>query len=315
MPIFDTFTKRKREAARAGKPEVYQYDLVPEALRVQVFYMWREALGGYQEMGPFDYSAAPPSNRRWETIRNSVARERGVLSLSGKDEDPFRQCGHLLLFGDTDDALEIIEMTFRYIDVVMRRLDDWQREQEGLTQSAEEAIAELNHRLKEHRVGYQYQGGMLVRVDSQLLHNEATVPAIQLLNEQGFEGALDEFMRAHDHYRKGELKDANVDALNALESTLKAICDKRKWKYSSSATATDLVRIVAGKGLLPPELQSHFHHLIKAMKSGLPPLRHNYGGHGQGSDVKDVADHLAAYSLHLMASNIVLLIEAHRAKI
>lgn len=49
------------------------------------------------------------------------------------------------------------------------------------------------------------------------------------------------------------------------------------------------------------------------MQTGLPPMRNNYGGHGQGADVKTVEDHLAAYSLHLMAANIVLLIEAHQA--
>jgi Domain of unknown function (DUF7014) len=49
------------------------------------------------------------------------------------------------------------------------------------------------------------------------------------------------------------------------------------------------------------------------MKSGLPPVRHNFGGHGQGATVKVVERHLSAYSLHLMAANIVLLIQAHQA--
>jgi hypothetical protein len=313
VPILDTFTKRKRRAERSRQEDVYRYDEVPAALRTQVLYMWRDALGLYRDMQRFDFSDPPPSNKRWENIRDAIARERGVLSLSGKNDNPFDQCAHQLMNGNADDALEIIEATFRHIDIVMGEKDEWRREREGLTQSADDAIAELNHRLKEHGVGYRYEGGMLVRIDSEVLHAETTVPALRLLREEGFEGPLEEFMHAHAHYRKREMKDANVDALNALESTLKTICDKRKWKRSATATASDLVRVVVKNGLIPAQLQSQFDHLIKAMERGLPPVRHNFGGHGQGAESKKVADHLAAYSLHLMAANIVLLLEAHRA--
>lgn len=116
----------------------------------------------------------------------------------------------------------MIETTFRYIDIIMRQRNDWQLEQEGLTQNADEAIAELNGRFQEHRVGYRSENGRIVRIDSELLHAEVTQPALRLLNDEGFEGALDEFLSAHDHHRKGETKDANVDAMNALESTRSA---------------------------------------------------------------------------------------------
>lgn len=182
-----------------------------------------------------------------------------------------------------------------------------------MKQNADSAINELNYRFREHGVGYRFENGMLIRIDSELLHTEVTVPALRLLNEAGFEGPLEEFMNAHAHFRKGEMKDANVDALNALESTLKAICDARKWKRPSTANGAGLVQIVVNHGLIPPQLQTHFDHLIDAMKKGLPPVRHNFGGHGQGAQVQTVEQHLVAYSLHLMAANIVLLIEAHRA--
>lgn len=313
MPIYDTFSKRKRRAEHAGKPPVLRYDSLPQDLRVQILYILLDTIGRYREMGQFDFEGPPPSNGRWDAIRDIIAREKGVFSLSGKAESGFKQCAHQLLEGETDDALEVIEISFRIIDRVVRGMGDGQRHNEGLKQTAEDAIAELNGRFKEHGVGYRYEDGILVRIDSELLHSEVTVPAVRLLREEGFEGPLQEFMSAHDHYRKGETKDANVDALNALESTLKTICDKRKWKRPATANGAALVRIVIENGLIPAELQGHFEHLIKAMETGLPPVRHNYGGHGQGAEVKAVADHLAAYSLHQMAANIVLLIEAHRA--
>jgi hypothetical protein len=62
-------------------------------------------------------------------------------------------------------------------------------------------------------------------------------------------------------------------------------------------------------------MQSHFTALRSTLESGLPTVRNRggRGGHGQGSDVVDVPDYLAAYCLHLAATNIVLLIEAHNA--
>jgi AbiJ N-terminal domain 4 len=314
VPIYDTFTKRKRRAERGRQTDVYRYDVVPETLRAQVLYIWREALGGYRKMHPYEFQGPPPSNDRWQVIRDVIAKERGVLSLSGRASDnPLEQCVRSLLEGTADEALELIEVTFRAIDKGMSQMTDWERQKEGLKTSPSEAIEELNGRFREHGVGYRYEDGLLVRIDSEMLHSEVTAPALQLLHEEGFEGPLQEFMSAHEHHRKGETKDANVDALNALESTLKAICDKRKWKYSGTATATDLIRVVMDNGLIPAQLQSQFDNLIRAMKTGLPPVRHNFGGHGQGASSRTVEDHLAAYSLHLMAANIVLLIEAHRA--
>jgi hypothetical protein len=313
MPVFDTFTKRKKQATRAGEAVKWQYEDVPQELRTQVVYILMETLGGYREPQRFDFNEPPRSNKRWEFIRNTVARERGVFTLTRTHDNPFEQCVNLLLTGTGDDALEIVEMAFRYIDTVMRQCDDWGRQQEGLKASPDEAIEELNHRLLEHSVGYRFDGGLLVRIDSDYLHREVTEPAIRLLHEEGFDGALEEFTNAHAHYRKGETRDANVDALNALESTLKAICDANRWKYSPSANGAGLISLVVQKELIPAELQGQFNHLIDAMKSGLPPVRHNFGGHGQGATIKVVGRHLSAYSLHLMAANIVLLIQAHQA--
>jgi hypothetical protein len=165
----------------------------------------------------------------------------GVFSLTGNNDNPCDQCVTFLLTGTGDDALEVIETAFQYADTRMRGKSDRDRQQEGLKMPAEEAIEELNQRLLEHSVGYRFEGGLLVRIDSEYLHREVTEPAIRLLREEGFEGALEEFTNAHAHYRKGEAKDANVDALNALESTLKAICDVHRWKYSPSASGAGLI--------------------------------------------------------------------------
>jgi hypothetical protein len=44
MSLLDLFSKRVRRR-RGDVPDVYVYDQLPDALRVQVVHVWREALG------------------------------------------------------------------------------------------------------------------------------------------------------------------------------------------------------------------------------------------------------------------------------
>ena len=68
----------------------------------------------------------------------------------------------------------MIELSFRVIDRVTRT---WSYD---ASERADEAIAELNARLHEHGIGYVFEGGEIIRVDSQLLHAEAVKPALIL---------------------------------------------------------------------------------------------------------------------------------------
>jgi hypothetical protein len=49
------------------------------------------------------------------------------------------------------------------------------------------------------------------------------------------------------------------------------------------------------------------------MKTGLPAVRNNAGGHGEDPGAPSVPDYLAAYAIHLTASNILLAAKAHSA--
>jgi hypothetical protein len=130
---------------------------------------------------------------------------------------------------------------------------------------------------------------------------------------KGFTGPLDEFISAHDHHRKGEQKEAIADALKAFESTLKAICMARRWPFDPHKdTAKQLIEIVFNHGLIPPYLQQQFTALRSVLESGVPTVRNKTAGHGQGATPTTVPDYMAAYALHLAASNIVLLVEAHK---
>ena len=95
---------------------------------------------------------------------------------------------------------------------------------------------------------------------------------------------------------------------------MKGICDVQKWKYQAGATANGLIAVLFSKELIPSSLTSQFSGLRSLLESGLPTVRNQQGGHGQGKDPIAIPSHLAAYALHLAASNIVMLLEAHKAR-
>lgn len=268
-------------------------------------HIWRAAVGSWaadNELG----SEAPNSNDWWHDIEQSLAREKGVFDLGHGDSAGERCKAFLLSAEKVDDVLDIIELTFRYIER-RRELPYYERRSEqenrGLSQEPEEAIEELNLRFREAGVGYQFENGRIVRVDSQFIHGEVVKPALNLLSDERFVGPQEEFLHAHQLYRTAagnddkQREDAISVALKAFESTLKVICDQKRWAYPATATAAALIKIVIERGLLPAYV-------------GLAALRNRTGAHGQGDQQRKVPEHLAAYALHLAATDIVMLVQA-----
>lgn len=271
---------------------------------MQIIHIWDDAIGPSVE-GHF---AIGGHIKAWDLIHNTLAREMGVFRLTdGYEEFTENRCKNFLLNASTNEALDIVELAFRVIQK-RSQIMNWQ---DIPAVSAEESIDELNHRFKEHGVGYQFEGGEIVRVDSQYVHANVVKPAISLLNTAGFYGASDEFLRAHEHYRKDRYLEAMSDALKAFESTMKSICDGNGWNYPSGATAKVLIKTVLDNGLVPKYMETHLAGLRNTLEAGLPTVRNKNSGHGQGMLAKKVPDYFAAYALHLAAANIVFLVEAH----
>lgn len=315
MAVFDLYSKRKKRLASQGKADVYQYDTIPGPLRVQIAQVVQDALGCWYIRDPGYYDLRPnsPSSRWWQEIHDAIARENGVWHLGKNGSNPDIRCIEHFLSADTDGALDFIELCFKVINFGIRKFAPVDLEHARVRVSADDAIEELNQRFREAGVGFQFTEGKIIRVDSEFLHSEAVKPALALLHEAGFTGPADEFIRAFDHHRKCENKDAIADASNAFESTMKAICDAQGWKYQTKDTAKSLLDVLFNNELIPAELASHFAGLRSAMESGLPTLANRTSRHGQGTKPTEVPDHYVAYALHLVASNIVFLIGCHNA--
>lgn len=311
VSLRDFFSKRAARAAKAGAPDVYQYDDLPDAFRVQVVHIWQRALGDYCPQSVSRLYGPPPSI--WEAIETDIAEEHGVFRL-GNERDPFeRVANYFLRAKESGKALDVIEAVFTAIEHYVR--PDLHYASIYVKQHPDDAIADLNRRFREHGIGYQYANEQVMRIDSQYMHAEAVKPALVLLSAPGFAGPLDEFMRAHKHYRDGKHKEAINEALKAFESTMKSICDQRGWAYDKNKDAAKaLIEVVLREGLVPTYLQTAFGGLRAVLEGAVPTARNRTSGHGQGAAPTVVPEYFAAYVLHMTASNIVFLIEANSAK-
>jgi hypothetical protein len=227
--------------------------------------------------------------------------------------------------GNTDECLDAIELGFRAINGEMRtRWDNSQHDRgsylhfQGAKLTPDEATDELNARFADHGLGYMFsvEGHRLIRSDSQFMQQEVVEPAWRLLHELGFDGPAEEFAHAHRCFRRGgakDLEDAITNAAKAVESTAKAICAERRWKHDPGAPLVKLLKVLWDKGLVPTQLNSFFAGLRTALESGLPPIRNNQGGHGQGARPRDIDDHVVELALNLCASSIVFLCQAHKS--
>ena len=310
--IIDLFSKRKKRLVNSDVVDVYQYDSVPNPLRVQLQQILVDAIGPQYRPDPYSGSGGRAHNpEAWEFIHKSLCREMGVHSLGSEH----LACSNVVSFlgnADINGFLDTVELCCKYIHLILAKKADYQRQQLGIEQEPESAIEEVNYRFRDACLGYQFEEGEFLRVDSQFLHEEVVKPAIQILNAEQFSGPRSEFLEAHSCYRKGDYEQAIILASNSLESTLKVVCDKNGWAYQKGARATDLLKLVRSNGLWPDYLDASFDQLIATLASGLPKVRNDAAAHGQGSELRNTPPYVAAYALHLAAAKILLIAEAHK---
>ena len=331
MSVADIFSNRQKQH-RGEVPDFYQYADIPETLRVQIVHIMKDVLGQHIRTSR-GLICSEEATKVWAFIHKTVCREYGLFELDKDADSDFDAVVNFFLqIDETEKAIDVIELFFQQTNqpdpydkqsplVSLEALPSNEIGKKNYQQMRlysikkhsqyTSAVNELNQRFRNHGVGYQYESGQIIRVDSQYLHSEAMQPALRMLSASMYEGANAEFRSAHENFRAKRYKECLNDCLKAFESCLKAICDKRGWVYGAKDTANRLVDIVFKNELIPNFMQSHFSALRNTLKAGVPPLRNELGGHGQGMREISVPEHIAAYALHLTASNILFLAQAN----
>jgi hypothetical protein len=302
MAVFDLFSK-KQKRLRGETPEVFTYDSIPQPLKVQVCQIIGDAVGIHTGRG----ENLPA--QVFENVHRILCREYGVFTLSGNERNAAAAVFDFFLkTGDVDKSLDVIQLCFQFIDRYIRKKEGYDY-YANFDSTPDEAIVELNARFKEHGVGYQFEGGETIRVDSSFMHSEVTKPTISLLWNDKFLGANEEYLKAHEHYRHGRNKECLTECLKAFESAMKIICKEKGWPYSTNDTSKKLIDICFSNNLVPNYLQSQFTALRSILESGIPTIRNRQGGHGQGQTPIQVDGEMTRYALNLTGSNIIFIVE------
>ena len=311
MRVLDLFSKRQQRL-RGEVPDIFIYDKIPPELRVQLVHILTDYLGSNdqpQHSGLMVYQA-------YEFIVTSLCREYGYFLLPGSRDNGNRNyvaelMNFVLKEEDVERVMDAVELSCRVIDTHARK---WEyRNRADSNSEVEAALAEVNARFQHHGIGYRYEAGNIVRVDSEIVHSEIIKPALALLHDSKYKGAETEFHLAFEHYRHGRYKESLAECLKSLESTMKVIAKTHKWKHETNATAKPLLDVMFEKELIPKLWSQHFSGLRSMLESGVPTARNRLGGHGQGSDVVTVPGHFVAFAIHQTASAIVFLAAAERA--
>ena len=99
---------------------------------------------------------------------------------------------------------------------------------------------------------------------------------------------------------KKRVQGHNSRSNNSFESTMKSILTKRNITFKQDSNADLLLDYLKENGVI--------YSYTKPLFQGLPKLRNNQSGHGQGIDLKEVNQSYAELALNLAGTFIVFLI-------
>lgn len=292
MALPQIFSRRKRAASNVVT-DVYSYDSIPAKVRVQIAQLILEGLDSYNEYAK--------NAGYWAFIVKQMRKEKGVFQLTdGYDSLSNEYINWLLNEQDIPTFLDGVELAFRAIRGSIGEYGN---------QEFEKFRNELNARLQEAAVGYEFQSGNIIQINTQIIHNEVVLPALNLLHDRRFAGANDEYLGAHQFFRTGDFESCLIECGKAFESVLKVIGIERRWGISENDAASKLLAAAYSSGFVPAYMQAQFSALRAILESGTPTVRNRMSGHGSGAEVRRVDKHLAAYQLHQTAAAIVFLVE------
>ena len=308
MEVIDVFSKREKRR-RGVISDVYLYDKMTDKLRNQVVLSLEDCYKHWLGWGRLSETVA-------ECVVAQLRREHGRQSLAdspGWGRNDLELKGFILEEEDVDKILDAIELFVRFGVVHEKKVSAEREESDAVFCVNNFLVPNLNTRFNEDAFGYQIECGQVVRIDSKFMHAKVVKPAITLLSQRDdeYKGAIDEFLKAHNHYRKGRNEAAAIECSKAFESVMRSICDLRGWEYNrDNATAGRLIDVCLRHELVPNELQSELTGLPAVLK-GVATIRNKKAAHGKGKDTEPLLRHLVAYALHMTAATIVFLAEAH----
>lgn len=303
------YSERKRDVN--GEPEIYLYDSFPSPFRRQLFLIISDVMTKIVSMTHRAF---------WTQLHDVFCREKGIKSMGSLEADEYDESRAKDNFEEyiesaTDtDILDIMDFAFQVFDKFYRG-SFGSNPLLGIDESIDNAMAELNRRFEQHRLGYEFSNGEIRRIDNKIIYKEYIKPALNLLFTAGFEGAEEEYEKAFKAKMRGDYKNAIVEAEKAFESTMKTICSKRAYPFDPvQDSAKKLITVLKDNGFFPTYMEDHLNIIVKALENGAPTVRNKAAGHGQGEEIVDIPVSYAEYVIGLVAVNMVLLVKIFKGE-
>jgi hypothetical protein len=136
--------------------------------------------------------------------------------------------------------------------------------------------------------------------DSQVLHETAIEPALELLRQPVFRHANTEFLAALEDYRHQKFADCVTKCNASYESVMKVICGQKRFGYTEGDSTAKLLRTIMA--------QTQMEGFWETPLMVVGTLRNKLSSaHGAGEKAKVVPEHIARYAMNMTASAIVFL--------
>lgn len=307
--MYKLFSQRKKEEIK--ELDVFVYDVFSEAFRNQFLHILSDVFDKSKQLTRHFY--VPNYTDFWLLVCQQFSREKGLKHIPPAPFSRYINDQYALInYIDTCDDVDFLDlMDFIIVQIICS--DETKKVIE--TEALENAIIELNYRFKANFLGYECINGKLIVKTNTVIHNEVIKPALALLSHKEFSGAEQEYLKAFDCFKKGDNKNAILEAIKSFESTMKIICKGKKYPFDAkNDTASKLLSILETNSFYPKYLNSHMAGVRTTLESGAPTLRNKISGHGQGDVIVEIPDEFVEYALNLVATNIVFLVKLYNTK-
>ncbi len=295
--IFNVFSKRDRLPQENGIALTREF-------RVRAYVLWVRTF-------PKDFSRSGLSvgSPLWSDVRDKFLCSLGRIRLSAKAASSVQDDIDNFLDECSDDHfLDFIEFSFQSETIyhsstpvrdLIAAVNTFFQEDDLPFFLTDFTHAEIGgaHPFGTHQIVTYPQ---IIRRDSEVLHQMAIAPALELLRGQAFGQANREFLNALEDYRKGDYGDCVTKCGSAYESVMKVIGEHKGWPKKD--TARKLLDTVLGQTTLPTFLKEP---LIQTAV-----IRNRLStAHGAGTQPRNVEQHLAQYTINVTAAAILLLVQ------
>lgn len=284
---------------------------IPESTRSRLLYTMRHCVEAPETVF---VGSSRSFERLLQEVEEQLLREYGGLCVSSYraaqvSSNPaiehFFRC-------DDDQVLDFVELCFRSfrdgpgkagiepINAVLREdgigyeLSPW------VETEIEDSGSRVERIFGGKRIEITYP--IFVRVNDRFVHEEIVTPCLQVLASKHFTVANRELLKAHGAIRVGDYAAAITACGAAFESTLKTICERKKWQYDKNRdTCANLIEVCRKNALFPE-------FYVEALKF-VGTIRNRLGdahGKGPGPDYEPQRMH-AEHMLNLTSSHILFL--------